>query len=42
MSWALWIIDILFAENFKVKIYTNIFRLKHLFSQRFRKNCAYM
>jgi len=28
MEWSLWIIYILFAENFKAKLNTNIFRFK--------------
>jgi len=34
----------LFAEKFKAKINTNIFRFKNLFSLWFifRKNCAYI
>ena len=32
MLWSLWIIYILFAENVKAKINTNISVLKHLFS----------
>jgi len=41
MLWSLWIIYILFAENFKAKINTIFSVLKRLFSQWFRKNCAY-
>jgi len=37
MLWSLWIIYILFAENFKAKINTNIFRYKTFISSMVSK-----
>jgi len=38
MVWSLWIINILFAENFKEKINSNIFRFKTFISLMVSKN----
>jgi len=44
MMWTLWVIYILFAENFEAKIKANIFCFKNLFCSWFifRKSCAYI
>jgi len=43
MLWSLWIIYILFAENFKAKINTNIFRFKtFIFLMVSKKSCLHI
>jgi len=43
MVWSLWIITILFAENFKAKINSNIFRFKtFIFLMISKKLCLHI